>query len=185
MAKKPNPSKDGSGPLPTSPEVGVRSSSTEWIDEVTHTRENDLRAHRIALTYCIWRCTSTSWSTTISRSGATSLPLQADGRVRNANWFSFATWATLTVSQNIGNQQPLQRLNSGPDAVASGADARSSTSRRQGSAGRQGLAWVSWSSWRSVPLVEAAWSNISGRTAQAPALPSRPPRAPATRPRNL
>jgi hypothetical protein len=34
--------------------------------------------------------------------------------VFNANWFNFATWATLTVSQNIGNQQPLQRLNSGP-----------------------------------------------------------------------
>ena len=117
MAKKPNPSKDGSGPLPTSPEVGGKKLlSTEWIDEVAHTRENDLRAHRIALTYhhlALYLDELVHHDQSVKYT--TSLPLhKRTDEVRNANWFSFATWATLTVSQNIGNQQPLQRLNSGP-----------------------------------------------------------------------
>ena len=40
-------------------------------------------------------------------------PVRRQEPVPNANWFHFATWATLAVTQNIGNERGPQRLNSG------------------------------------------------------------------------
>jgi hypothetical protein len=79
--------------------------SLKWIFKVARTADNDLRAHRIALTY----------SHLARRLDDLIEPVKPPGRrtSRNANWFNFATWGTLTVSQNIGNQRPLQRLNNG------------------------------------------------------------------------
>jgi hypothetical protein len=116
MTKKPNLSSDGHGPLPKPPEVaGQKLLDDEWITKVAETRENDVRAHRIALTYhhlALYLDELIHHEHSVNRT--TNKPIGEGTPVRNANWFNFATWATLTVSQNIGNQQPLQRLNSGP-----------------------------------------------------------------------
>jgi hypothetical protein len=49
----------------------------------------------------------------VSAPGKADATQSDDFRVPNANWFHFATWATLTVTQNIGNERAPQRLNSG------------------------------------------------------------------------
>jgi hypothetical protein len=65
--------------------------------------DNDLRAHKIALTY-------------FQLAQALDTRLRANQTAAdpfNANWFHFAMWGTLTVSGNIGNDRAPQRLNSG------------------------------------------------------------------------
>jgi hypothetical protein len=105
------------GPLPAPPKVGcVHLLSDDWIKAVARTPENDLRAHRIALTYHhLGLYLDELLHDDKSVRQTSEKPLHdRSGIVHNANWFNFATWATLTVAQNIGNQQPLQRLNTGP-----------------------------------------------------------------------
>jgi hypothetical protein len=80
-----------------------------WITKVAETVDNDLRAHRIAMSY---RHYGLELDSLIH--GAASMEAKAERpAVCNANWFNFATWGTLTATQNIGNERAPQRLNSG------------------------------------------------------------------------
>jgi len=97
------------------PTVGGRCLLNEqWIREVAATADTDLRAHRIALTYSRLALHLDDLVHGDDSVG-NRLKLRqsvADDR-SNANWFLFATWGTLTVSQNIANDRPVQRLNAG------------------------------------------------------------------------
>jgi hypothetical protein len=94
------------------PEERCEYLNEDWITLVAETPDNDLRAHRIAMSY---RHFGLELDTLMN--DKTSM----EERVRriqpppvcNANWFNFATWGTLTVTQNIGNERAPQRLNSG------------------------------------------------------------------------
>jgi hypothetical protein len=112
-----------------------------WVSEVARTGENDLRAHLIAHTYNV-----------VANHLDKLIHSDADRSDRrnalthtayNANWFHFATWATLTVTQNIGQERAPQRLNAGvPDVVRRSLTptilrARASQGQRVGRA----LAW--------------------------------------------
>ncbi len=80
-----------------------------WTRKVADTSESALRAHRIALTY-------SHLAELLDTAIHGAPPVDAEGKRRpvvNANWFHFALWGTLTVSQNIGNERAPQRLNSG------------------------------------------------------------------------
>ncbi len=79
---------------------------------VCQTADSDLRAHRIALTYYNL---ATYLDTVYLHDGVKcSDRLKTDpSRPVNANWFHFAMWGTLTVTQNLSNQRSPQRLNSG------------------------------------------------------------------------
>jgi hypothetical protein len=90
--------------------------SQEWFKGVLKTRENDVRAHKIALTY--------SKLAEVLDVYIHGEPL--DGIIpddkrpkkpRNANWFHFGTWAALTVTRNITNQRPPQRVDTLPVAA--------------------------------------------------------------------
>lgn len=85
-----------------------------WIREVAATADAELRAHRIALTYSRL---AQHLDDLIHREESVGNLLKSRQSVTdegsNANWFHFATWGTLTVSQNIANDRPVQRLNSG------------------------------------------------------------------------
>ena len=93
---------------------GRNIASLDWIEETARTSDSSLRAHRIALTYsklatllderlhgrhAVIRCWERSET--------------PEARYVNANWFHFALWGTLTVTQNIGSDRPPQRLNAG------------------------------------------------------------------------
>ncbi len=95
---------------------GKNLLTSKWVEEVKNTAENDLRAHRIALTYFHFAAhlDDLIHGPHSVRNARHLDPKDRARVVHNANWFNFAMWGTLTVSQNIGNQQPLQRLNSGP-----------------------------------------------------------------------
>jgi hypothetical protein len=83
----------------------------EWIEKVANTPDNDLRAHSIALTYLR---VADHLDGMIHRLDALDgQDLDRRPTDYNANWFHFATWATLTVTQNIGNERAPQRLNGG------------------------------------------------------------------------
>jgi hypothetical protein len=83
--------------------------SQYWIEEVVQTRDADLRAHQVALTYSKF---SVHLDNLIH--GPDSVQNRAMERVRvemcNTNWFNFATWGTLTVTRNIANQRAPQRV---------------------------------------------------------------------------
>jgi len=73
-----------------------------WIDEVVATADTDLRAHRVALTHhylsrmidwWIAGCDSV-WSRLDHQRSLAASP-------SNANWFTFATWATVTVNRDL------------------------------------------------------------------------------------
>jgi hypothetical protein len=82
----------------------------QWFDMVYNTADADLRAHRIALTYYYLadffdkRIHTVDSRAQLSAGPSVSL---------NANWFHFAMWGTLTVTQNLTTQRSPQRLNSG------------------------------------------------------------------------
>jgi len=83
----------------------------DWIKNVADTPDNDLRAHTIALTYLR---VANHLDSMIHRLDALDRQhLDRRPTDYNANWFHFATWATLTVTQNIGNERAPQRLNRG------------------------------------------------------------------------
>jgi hypothetical protein len=83
----------------------------DWFKLVYNTADTDLRAHRIALTYYylgghLDAFLNEGESCTKRLSEHPAVPI-------NANWFHFAMWGTLTVTQNMNNQRSPQRLNSG------------------------------------------------------------------------
>jgi len=92
--------------------AGVDLRSPAWIKKVATTRDSDLRAHRIALTYSTLG-TYLDFLINGVDSVSASLAKSQSPKICNANWFHFATWGTLTVTQNIGTDRPPQRLNVG------------------------------------------------------------------------
>lgn len=84
----------------------------DWIKDVATTPDSDLRAHRIALTYHKF-ATALDDMLFGNESVRESWQCSQTPRRVNANWFHFAMWGTLTVSQNIGTDRPPQRLNTG------------------------------------------------------------------------
>lgn len=90
--------------------VDGRVLGGDWFEDVASARDNDLRAHRIALAY-------THLAAILDEAIHGDVPAISETGARrpvvNANWFHFALWGTLTVSQNIGNDRSPQRLNSG------------------------------------------------------------------------
>ena len=90
-----------------------------WFENVLATRESDLRAHKIALTYS--KLAVVLDGLVHRRDDADALMAdealrvlpddkQLAPRVCNANWFHFATWGTLAVTRNIANERPPQRV---------------------------------------------------------------------------
>jgi hypothetical protein len=95
--------------------VTVPVLTSRWINTVANTRDTDLRAHRVAFTYwhfaraldryingsdSVWSC----------------IDEQREIAVSNANWFNFATWATVTVNRDLA----LRRTPSGVDHLLPG-----------------------------------------------------------------
>jgi hypothetical protein len=85
----------------------------EWFKFVYNTADSDLRAHRIALTYYNL---ATNLDTALNGGKHCSERAKDPLERLNANWFHFAMWGTLTVTQNVSNQRSPQRLNSGVPA---------------------------------------------------------------------
>jgi hypothetical protein len=86
-----------------------------WINEVANTRDTDLRAHRVALTY--WRfARALDRYINESESVWSCIDEQRELAVSNANWFNFATWATVTVNRDLA----LRRTPSGVDHLLPG-----------------------------------------------------------------
>jgi hypothetical protein len=74
--------------------------SSRWINEVATTRDTDLRAHRVALTY--WRfALALDRYVNENESVWSRIDEQREVAVSNANWFNFATWATVTVNRDL------------------------------------------------------------------------------------
>lgn len=107
---------DEGGPAPDEPiaprtVAGRDLLDPAWIEEVARTPDNDLRAHRVALTYsrlALHLDDLIHGEESVRNAGTASSPAPC-----NANFFHFATWGTLTVTQNIGTDRPPQRLNVG------------------------------------------------------------------------
>jgi hypothetical protein len=93
----------------------------DWVDAVLTTRDADVRSHRVALTYAKYAALlaevvdpepiepiepNTPGSRCLLRIG------EKERQFTNANWFHFATWGTLTITRNIANVRPPQRLDS-------------------------------------------------------------------------
>ena len=94
--------------------VGTRpwtlSGLETWIDEVAATADNDLRAHRITLTYSRL---AEHLDKLIHGAEAASRCHSLNEAACNANWFHFATWANRTVTHNISSERMPSRVNSG------------------------------------------------------------------------
>jgi hypothetical protein len=89
--------------------------TSEWINEVANTPDTDLRADRVALTY--WRYARALDSyINEDESVWTCIDEQRELAVSNANWFNFATWATVTVNRDLS----LRRTPSGVDRLLPG-----------------------------------------------------------------
>jgi hypothetical protein len=83
---------------------------------VANTRDTDLRAHRVALTY--WRfALALDRYVNGNESVWSCIDQQRELAVSNANWFNFATWATVTVNRDLA----LRRPPSGTDHLLPGA----------------------------------------------------------------
>jgi hypothetical protein len=90
-----------------------------WFKGVLSTRENDLRAHKIALTYSKLADVLDDLIHRRDDEEAVkadkALKFKPDDKRQpagtcNANWFHFATWGTLAVTRNIANERPPQRV---------------------------------------------------------------------------
>ena len=104
---------NGSGPPSIEPDKARTFLDPDWIVKVATTPDIDLRAHRIALTYA--KCGSylddlVFWSRSVRNLGQA----QKTAITCNANWFHFAAWSTTTITQNIANQRPPQRIDGLP-----------------------------------------------------------------------
>jgi hypothetical protein len=87
----------------------------DWIDDVANTPDTDLRAHRVALTYWLFS-RALDLDMNQNESVWTSIEEQRNLAVSNANWFTFATWATVTVNRDLA----LRRTPSGVDRLLPG-----------------------------------------------------------------
>ncbi len=87
----------------------------EWINEVANTQDTDVRAHRVALTYW-WFARTLDRDINENESVWARIDAQRELSVSNANWFNFATWATVTVNRDLA----LRRTPSGVDRLLPG-----------------------------------------------------------------
>jgi hypothetical protein len=95
---------------PKHPRVdGTDLLTATWLDSVVGTPESDLRAHKVALTYSKF---SGFLDDLVNGPQSMGNSLQQGGtaEVWNANWFHFATWGTVTITRNIANDRPPQRI---------------------------------------------------------------------------
>ncbi|HZM40095.1 MAG TPA: hypothetical protein VFB94_13320 [Acidimicrobiales bacterium] len=118
-----------------SPDIDDSNSFLDrsWIEKVATTPDNDLRTHRIALTYarladCLDRLifggkpSKKAGGQKRAKQPKASADMSVTAQLGrhesvsscNANWFHFATWATATITPNIANNRPPQRIDSLP-----------------------------------------------------------------------
>jgi hypothetical protein len=99
---------------PDHPTIGdVDLLSVDWFDRVVNTPESDQRAHRVALTYSklsVFLDELVNGPTSARKT----LRMRTTARTYNANWFHFATWGTVTITRNIANDRPPQRIDTLP-----------------------------------------------------------------------
>lgn len=95
---------------------GMNLLSQKWLEKVVGTPENDLRGHRVGLTYSVL---AGYLDDLINGEDSVYNTLKRKGQVKvcNANWFHFATWATVTVTRNIASERPPQRIDTLPLAA--------------------------------------------------------------------
>jgi hypothetical protein len=119
VPKKPPNEAGGTGPDPPGPpnlDDGAFWLSEEWLTEVATTPENDLRAHRVALTYSkLAACLDDRIHGEESMQSV--LRRRRHVGACNANWFHFATWGTVTITRNIASERPPQRIDTLPLAM--------------------------------------------------------------------
>jgi hypothetical protein len=100
---------------PNHPQVDDKDLlSIKWLDDVVGTPESDLRAHKVALTYSKL---SGFLDDLINGTGSVITKLKEQKKPAypcNANWFHFATWGTTTITRNIANERPPQRIDTVP-----------------------------------------------------------------------
>lgn len=87
----------------------VELLSADWLKKVVKTPDSDVRAHRVALTY-----SKLAGFLDDLINGDKSVSSKLEGgepaMACNANWFHFATWGTVTITANIANERPPQRI---------------------------------------------------------------------------
>jgi hypothetical protein len=87
--------------------VYTRVMSKAWLNDVASTPDVDLRAHRVALTYHHF---ARALDASIGDPTAVQACLEMKDQVpqRNANWFNFGMWATITINRDLGlRRDPL------------------------------------------------------------------------------
>jgi hypothetical protein len=77
---------------------------SNWVYEVANTKDTDLRANRVALTYWQFARALDSYINA-DESVWACIDEQRELAVSNANWFNFATWATVTVNRDLSLRQ--------------------------------------------------------------------------------
>ena len=80
-----------------------------WLHEVAQTPERDLRGHRIALTYHALAIDLYKWIYDVDSDAFDQDCLLYQRPIVNANWFNFATWATVTLNADIRNDDAPYR----------------------------------------------------------------------------
>ncbi len=83
-----------------------------WVEEVASTRDVDLRGHRVALTYH-YLARRLDEDINGSDSVWRRLEDRKNPAGRDATWFNFATWATVTINRDLA----LRRTPSGSDRL--------------------------------------------------------------------
>jgi hypothetical protein len=99
---------------PRHPRVGNADLlAIKWLESVVGTPESDLRAHKVALTYSKL---SGFLDDLVNGPNSMGNSLHHGGTAEswNANWFHFATWGTVTITRNIANDRPPQRIDTLP-----------------------------------------------------------------------
>ena len=92
-------------PTPSDPWTFMERS---WLRHVVTIPDADLRAHSIALTYS--KLGSVLDDLICGRTQGEKRDVGKTPETSNANWFHFATWGTVTITANIANQRPPQRI---------------------------------------------------------------------------
>ena len=115
MSKKaPGGRKAGAYVSPQHPKIGSHDLlSTEWLESVVATPESELRAHKVALTYSRL---SGFLDDLVNQGESVRARLDSGESAHpcNANWFHFGTWGTVTITRNIANDRPPQRIDTLP-----------------------------------------------------------------------
>jgi hypothetical protein len=94
----------------------------DWVKKAANTRDTDLRAHRVALTYHFF-ARELDLVINDDKSVWSRINDQDNVAKSNANWFNFGTWATVTINRDLG----LRRTPSGTDRLLPGPLRRSLT----------------------------------------------------------